>query len=172
MHDLHRQLGPVAPGVSEAVRDGDLSVASVLSGNRNFEGRIHPDVRMNYLASPPLVVAYALAGTMDIDLTTDPLAPAPMDGPVHLAELWPTAEEITETIRSSLASEMFRQRYAAVFDGDDRWRSVRRPRAAPSTGTSTRPMSSGPRSSKGCRRSPPRSPTWSGPGCWPSWATA
>jgi aconitate hydratase len=106
------------------VHDQDLSVVSVLSGNRNFEGRIHPDVRMNYLASPPLVVAYALAGTMDIDLTTDPLGEGADGRPVLLADLWPTAEEVTEAIRTSLTSEMFRQRYGAVFDGDERWRSV------------------------------------------------
>jgi aconitate hydratase len=116
--------GPLLPGISEAVHDHDLSVASVLSGNRNFEGRIHPDVRMNYLASPPLVVAYALAGTMDIDLTTDPLGTDPDGRPVLLSDLWPTPEEITEAIRTSLTSEMFRQRYGAVFDGDERWQGV------------------------------------------------
>ncbi len=123
--------GPLLDGVSEAVHERDLSVASVLSGNRNFEGRIHPDVRMNYLASPPLVVAYALAGTMDIDLTSDPLGTGSDGQPVHLADLWPTAEEVSESIRTSLSSDMFRQRYAAVFDGDERWRSVQ----APSTDT-------------------------------------
>jgi aconitate hydratase len=116
--------GPLLPGVSEAVREHDLSVASVLSGNRNFEGRIHPDVRMNYLASPPLVVAYALAGTMDIDLTTDPLGTGSDGEAVLLADLWPTPEEVTEAIRTSLTSSMFRQRYAAVFDGDERWAAV------------------------------------------------
>jgi aconitate hydratase len=116
--------GPLLPGVADAVHDQDLSVVSVLSGNRNFEGRIHPDVRMNYLASPPLVVAYALAGTMDIDLTTDPLGNGADGRPVLLADLWPTAEEVTEAIRTSLTSDMFRQRYGAVFDGDERWRSV------------------------------------------------
>jgi aconitate hydratase len=119
--------GPLLGTVSDAVREADLSVASVLSGNRNFEGRIHPDVRLNYLASPPLVVAYALAGTMDVDLSTEPLGTGTDGRPVHLADLWPTAEEVTETIRSSLDSEMFRQRYGAVFDGDDRWRSVEAP---------------------------------------------
>ncbi len=116
--------GPLLPGVSEAVRAHDLSVTSVLSGNRNFEGRIHPDVRMNYLASPPLVVAYALGGTMDLDLTTDPLGIGSDGRPVTLADLWPSNEEVIEAIRTSLTSDMFRQRYSAVFDGDDRWRSV------------------------------------------------
>jgi aconitate hydratase len=116
--------GPLLPGVAEAVHEGDLSVVSVLSGNRNFEGRIHPDVRMNYLASPPLVVAYALAGTMDTDLTIDALGETPDGRPVYLADLWPTADEVTEAIRTSLTSEMFRQRYGAVFDGDERWQAV------------------------------------------------
>ncbi len=116
--------GPLLPGVAEAVHEGDLSAAAILSGNRNFEGRIHPDVRMNYLASPPLVVAYALAGTMNIDLTTDPLGTGSDGQPVTLADLWPTAAEVSEAIRSSLSSDMFRQRYGAVFDGDERWRAV------------------------------------------------
>jgi aconitate hydratase len=116
--------GPLKPGVSEAVQSADLSVAAVLSGNRNFEGRIHPDVRLNYLASPPLVVAYALAGTMDLDLSKDPIGVASDGTPVHLAELWPSEQEIAETIRTSLGSDMFRTRYAAVFDGDDRWKAI------------------------------------------------
>ena len=116
--------GPLLTGVSEAVQSGDLSVASVLSGNRNFEGRIHPEVRMNYLASPPLVVAYALAGTMDIDLDTDSLGTDTDGQPVYLADLWPSDEEVTEAIRGSLTSDMFRQRYGAVFDGDERWQAV------------------------------------------------
>ncbi len=116
--------GPLLPGVSEAVADADLSVASVLSGNRNFEGRIHPEVRMNFLASPPLVVAYALAGTMDLDLVTDPLGLDPDGTPVTLADLWPTPAEITEAVRASLTSQMFRERYSSVFDGDERWQAV------------------------------------------------
>ena len=116
--------GPLLPGVSEAVQDGDLSVAAVLSGNRNFEGRIHPDVRMNYLASPPLVVAYALAGSMTVDLDSEPLGAGDDGEPVYLADLWPSSEEVTEAIRSSLTSDMFRRRYASVFDGDDRWQAV------------------------------------------------
>jgi aconitate hydratase len=116
--------GPLLAGVTEAVHTNDLSVVSVLSGNRNFEGRIHPDVRMNYLASPPLVVAYALAGTMDIDLTTEPLGQDADGKPVFLADLWPGAHEVSETIRGSLTSEMFRTRYGAVFDGDEYWQQV------------------------------------------------
>jgi len=116
--------GPLLPGVSEAVQAADLSVVSVLSGNRNFEGRIHPDVRMNYLASPPLVVAYAIAGTMDLDLTTDPIGTDQEGAPVMLADLWPSSAEVAEAIRASLTSEEFRTRYAAVFDGDERWRAM------------------------------------------------
>ncbi len=116
--------GPLLDGVSDAVREGDLSVVAVLSGNRNFEGRIHPDVRMNYLASPPLVVAYALAGTMDLDLTTEPLGEDAAGNPVRLSDLWPSMEEISETIRASLTSDMFRARYGAVFDGDEYWQEV------------------------------------------------
>jgi aconitate hydratase len=116
--------GPLLDGVSEAVHEADLSVASVLSGNRNFEGRIHPDVRMNYLASPPLVVAYALAGTIDLDLTTEPLGEDTDGNPVYLSDLWPSMDEVSETIRASLTSDMFRTRYRAVFDGDDHWRQI------------------------------------------------
>ena len=117
--------GPLLDGVTDAVKEDDLSVAAVLSGNRNFEGRIHPDVRMNYLASPPLVVAYALAGTVDTDLTTDPIGHDDQGNPVLLSELWPSIEEVSETIRASLTSDMFRTRYSAVFDGDEYWQQVR-----------------------------------------------
>jgi aconitate hydratase len=116
--------GPLLDGVSELVHTDDLSVVSVLSGNRNFEGRIHPDVRMNYLASPPLVVAYALAGTMDIDLTVDPLGEDNAGNPVFLSDIWPSEQEVTDAIRVSLTSEMFRTRYGAVFEGDEYWRQV------------------------------------------------
>jgi aconitate hydratase len=116
--------GPLLPGVSEAVRDGELSVAAVLSGNRNFEGRIHPDVRLNYLASPPLVVAYALAGSMDVDLTADPLGTDRSGRPVYLRDIWPTTQEVVAAVRQSLTSEMFRSRYASVFDGDERWQAM------------------------------------------------
>ena len=116
--------GPLLTGLSDLVRDNELAVVSVLSGNRNFEGRIHPDVRMNYLASPPLVVAYALAGTMDIDLAEDPIGTGADGRPVTLAELWPSEVEVAETIRASLTSEEFRARYSSVFDGDELWQSV------------------------------------------------
>ncbi len=116
--------GPLLEGVTDAVKEGDLSVVSVLSGNRNFEGRIHPDVRMNYLASPPLVVAYALAGTIDVDLTTQPIGYDGDGKPVLLSDLWPTMDEVSEAIRASLTSDMFRTRYSAVFDGDEYWEQV------------------------------------------------
>jgi aconitate hydratase len=116
--------GPLLDGVTEAVHEGDLAVAAVLSGNRNFEGRIHPDVRMNYLASPPLVVAYALAGTMDADLTTEPIGHDPDGNPVMLSDIWPSMDEVSATIRSSLTSDMFRSRYSSVFDGDEYWQDV------------------------------------------------
>jgi aconitate hydratase len=116
--------GPLLNGVSELVQSDDLSVASVLSGNRNFEGRIHPDVRMNYLASPPLVVAYALAGSMDIDLTVDPLGEDAEGKPVYLADIWPSEQDVSAAIRASLTSEMFRTRYGAVFEGDEYWAEV------------------------------------------------
>jgi aconitate hydratase len=116
--------GPLLDGVTDAVNAGGLSVAAVLSGNRNFEGRIHPDVRLNYLASPPLVVAYALAGTMDVDLTTEPLGADTSGQPVYLRDIWPTQEEVADAIREAITSEMFRTRYASVFTGDERWRQI------------------------------------------------
>jgi aconitate hydratase len=116
--------GPLLDGVTDAVNAGGLSVAAVLSGNRNFEGRIHPDVRLNYLASPPLVVAYALAGTMDVDLTTEPLGTETSGQPVYLRDIWPTQEEVADAIREAITSEMFRTRYASVFTGDERWRQI------------------------------------------------
>ncbi|MCA0306780.1 MAG: aconitate hydratase [Actinobacteria bacterium] len=119
--------GPLIPEVSKAVNDADLAVTSVLSGNRNFEGRINPDVKMNYLASPPLVVAYALAGTMDIDLTTQPLGTGSDGQDVYLADIWPTQAEVDEVVGSAISAEMFTSRYADVFAGDETWRSLPTP---------------------------------------------
>jgi len=116
--------GPLDEPVAEAVEDNDLVVAAVLSGNRNFEGRIHPLVRASYLASPPLVVAFALAGTVDIDLTRQPLGHDRAGAPVFLADLWPSAREVRETVGSAVNGELFRTAYASVFDGDERWRSL------------------------------------------------
>jgi aconitate hydratase len=119
--------GPLPPEISRAVNDEGLAVAAVLSGNRNFEGRINGDVRMNYLASPPLVVAYALAGTMDIDLYSEPLGTDPDGEPVFLKDVWPTSAEITEVVQASLESDMFRAAYGRVFEGEDRWRDLPTP---------------------------------------------
>jgi aconitate hydratase len=116
--------GPLPEAISEAVNASDLAVVSVLSGNRNFEGRINPDVKMNYLASPPLVVAYALAGTMDIDLTSEPLGTGKSGQPVYLSDLWPSPQEISDIVRDAVAAEMFTRDYADVFTGDDRWREL------------------------------------------------
>ena len=116
--------GPLPPAISEAVNDHDLAVVSVLSGNRNFEGRINPDVKLNYLASPPLVVAYALAGTMDIDLAREPLGSDAEGKPVYLADLWPSPEEVADVVQHAVAQEMFTRDYADVFHGDDNWRGL------------------------------------------------
>jgi aconitate hydratase len=119
--------GPLIPEVSAAVNEADLAVVSVLSGNRNFEGRISPDIKMNYLASPPLVVAYALAGTMDIDLATEPLGFDDAGNGVFLADIWPSAQEIQSVIDTSVTAEMFSSRNADVFTGDERWTSLPTP---------------------------------------------
>src|SRR5437867_6137657 len=111
--------GPLPASISAAVDAEDLAVVSVLSGNRNFEGRINPDVKMNYLASPPLVVAYALAGSMDVDITTEPLGTGSDGQPVYLRDIWPSSQEIEEVIDSAIASEMFSHDYADVFAGDE-----------------------------------------------------
>ncbi|MEA2555929.1 MAG: aconitate hydratase [Actinomycetota bacterium] len=118
--------GPLPDDVAAAVDERGLNVAAVLSGNRNFEGRVHPQVRASYLASPPLVVAYALAGRLDIDLSTEPLGHGP-DGPVMLADIWPSAAEVAEKITSSIDKEQFEEEYARVWEGDDHWRSLPTP---------------------------------------------
>ncbi|MGZ8290219.1 MAG: aconitase family protein, partial [Telluria sp.] len=119
--------GPLIPEVSKAVNDNDLAVVSVLSGNRNFEGRINPDIKMNYLASPPLVVAYALAGSMDVDLFNDPLGQDTDGNDVYMKDIWPTPTEVEETIAMAVNSEMFGNSYQDVFAGDERWRSLPTP---------------------------------------------
>jgi aconitate hydratase len=116
--------GPLPEEISAAVLQGELVVCSVLSGNRNFEARIHPEVKANYLASPPLVVAYALAGRMDVDLTSEPLGQGSDGEDVYLADVWPSAQEIDATVRDAVQGDMFRRTYADVFTGDDRWRSL------------------------------------------------
>jgi aconitate hydratase len=119
--------GPLPEAISEAVNDNDLIVCSVLSGNRNFEGRINPDTRANYLASPPLVVAYALAGRMDIDLTSEPIGTDSEGEPVHLSDLWPSSEEIKQVVADAVRADMFTKNYADVFTGDERWQNTEVP---------------------------------------------
>jgi aconitate hydratase len=119
--------GPLPQEISDVVGENDLAVVSVLSGNRNFEGRINPDVKMNYLASPPLVVAYALAGTMDIDLYDEPLGEDDHGEPVYLKDIWPDSSEVARTIEEAVQSDMFRKSYDEVFDGDERWNSLEVP---------------------------------------------
>jgi len=119
--------GPLRPEISEAVKAGDVIATSVLSGNRNFEGRVHPEVKMNFLASPPLVVAYALAGTMDIDLNNEALGTSADGKPVFLKDIWPTAKEVQQTVAECVNSGMFKKGYASVFAGDENWNSIQIP---------------------------------------------
>jgi len=122
--------GPLPEPISRAIQEHDLVVCSVLSGNRNFEGRIHPDVRMNYLASPPLCVAYAIAGRMDLDLHAEPLGTGHDGEPVYLRDIWPTQHEIQAEIERAIESDMYRREYSAVFEGDEAWRALPIPRGA------------------------------------------
>jgi aconitate hydratase len=122
--------GPLDEHISNAINQNDLAVTAVLSGNRNFEGRINPDVKMNYLASPPLVIAYSLAGTMDFDFETQALGQDQDGNDVFLKDIWPSAEEVQSTIDNSINSEMFKTQYASVFEGDERWRSLPTPEGA------------------------------------------
>ncbi|OON80572.1 aconitate hydratase AcnA [Streptomyces tsukubensis] len=116
--------GPLDEEISKAVNDADLAVAAVLSGNRNFEGRINPDVKMNYLASPPLVVAYAIAGSMKVDITRDAIGTDQEGRPVHLEDIWPTEQEVNEVVASAIGQDMFSSSYADVFAGDDQWKAL------------------------------------------------
>ena len=122
--------GPLPTELSQAVQSSDLAAVSVLSGNRNFEGRINPDVKMNYLASPPLVVAYALLGRMDVDITTEPLGTGTDGQPVYLRDIWPTDAEVQDVIRQAIDDDMYARRYADVFAGDDTWRNLPTPTGA------------------------------------------
>jgi aconitate hydratase len=119
--------GPLPIEISKAINENDLAVTAVLSGNRNFEGRISPDVKMNYLASPPLVVAYALTGTMDHDFESDPIGTDQSGAPVYLKDIWPSQSEIQAVIDSVISSDMFKKDYSTVFDGDHRWKSLATP---------------------------------------------
>jgi aconitate hydratase len=116
--------GPLEPPIAEAIDQNDLAVVAVLSGNRNFEGRIHPQVKASYLASPPLVVVLALAGTVDVDLTSEPIGHTPAGELVYMREIWPSAEEVRKTVGAAVSGKLFREAYASVFDGDERWRSL------------------------------------------------
>lgn len=117
--------GPIQKEISEAISEGDLVATAVLSGNRNFEGRISPDVRANYLASPPLVVAYAIAGTLDINLSNDVISQGPNGNDIYLKDIWPTTEEVTELVTKTVTREAFQSKYADVFNGDEKWQSVK-----------------------------------------------
>ncbi len=127
VHNCIGNSGPLKPEISAAVKAGDLTACAVLSGNRNFEGRVHPETRMNFLASPPLVVAYALAGTLDVDLTREPLGTGKDGKPVHLADIWPSEAEVQAALARSIDSEMFRHSYASVFQGDENWAGIHVP---------------------------------------------
>jgi aconitate hydratase len=127
VHNCIGNSGPLKPEISEAVRAGDVVACSVLSGNRNFEGRVHPEVKMNFLASPPLVVAYALAGSLDIDITTEPLGTGKDGKPVYLKDVWPSAREVADVVGASVDSAMFTKGYANVFRGDANWNSIKTP---------------------------------------------
>jgi aconitase A len=127
VHNCIGNSGPLKPEISEAVKTGDVVACSVLSGNRNFEGRVHPEIKMNFLASPPLVVAYALAGSLDVDITTEPLGTGKDGKPVYLKDVWPSAAEVAQTVGASVDSAMFTKGYADVFRGDERWRGIKTP---------------------------------------------
>jgi aconitate hydratase len=116
--------GPLSDPIGAAIKENNLIAVAVLSGNRNFEGRVHPLVRANYLASPPLVVAYALAGRMDMDLTTEPLGTDSAGKPVYLREIWPTAQEVESAVRASVSTAQYRKEYSEVFEGDARWKAM------------------------------------------------
>src|SRR5207249_1420878 len=119
--------GPLPPDVAEAVQREDLAVVAVLSGNRNFEGRIHPQVRASYLASPPLCVAYALAGHVGIDLGTDPIGEGVDGSSVFLADLWPSPDEVREAVRANASPDQFEREYGRIWEGDDRWKALPTP---------------------------------------------
>ena len=119
--------GPLKPEISEAVKTGDVVATSVLSGNRNFEGRVHPEIKMNFLASPPLVVAYALAGSLNIDITTEALGTSNDGKPVFLKDIWPSAQDVAKAVAASVDSAMFKKGYANVFTGDAQWSGIKTP---------------------------------------------
>ena len=152
--------GPLPEPVSAAVNEADLAVVSVLSGNRNFEGRINPDVKMNYLASPPLVIAYALAGSMDVDLNNDPLGQDPDGNDVFLHDIWPSPQEVQRVIDHAVSAEMFSKDYADVFAGTEQWQNLPTPdRRHLRVGPAEHLRAASPRTSTACRPSRRRSRT-------------
>ena len=166
--------GPLDDAIVDAIEDNKLVGAAVISGNRNFEGRVHANVRANYLASPPLVVAYALLGKVTVDITTEPLGIGSDGQPVYLRDVWPTNKEIADVIAKSLSRDQFLKRYGEVFKGPKQWQAIRgrgRQRHLPLVGRApptsrTRPIST---ASRWSRRRLATSPA---PGCWRNWATA
>ncbi len=163
--------GPLAEEISKVVGEEDLAVVSVLSGNRNFEGRINPDVKMNYLASPPLCVAYALAGTMDIDIVADSLGNDAEGNEVHLRDIWPTEREIAQTIEAAVQSDMFRKSYAEVFSGDEHWNGLDVPAGERFAWDERSTYARLPPTSRGCRPSRRRSRICWARACWRCGAT-
>jgi aconitase A len=127
VHNCIGNSGPLKPEISEAVKTGDVVACSVLSGNRNFEGRVHPEIKMNFLASPPLVVAYALAGSLNVDITTEPLGEGRDGKPVYLKDVWPSAADVAAAVAASVNSSMFKKGYASVFSGDANWNAIKTP---------------------------------------------
>ncbi len=163
--------GPLPDEVSQAVNEHDLAVTSVLSGNRNFEGRINPDVKMNYLASPPLVVAYAIAGSMKVDITREALGYDQDNNPVFLKDIWPSEAEVNDVVANAIGEDMFSSPTPTSSPATPSGRRCPFRPATPSSGTASPPTSASPRTSRACRWSRPRSRTSPAPACWPSWAT-
>jgi aconitate hydratase len=157
--------GPLNEPIGKAIQDNKLSVSAVLSGNRNFEGRVHQDVRMNYLASPPLVVAYAIAGTTDIDLTNDAIGTAKDGKPVYLKDIWPTSKEIQDTVLKSVTAELFKRSYADVLQGDARWQSIKVTKSETYNWDGKSTYVQNPPYFVGITKTPPGIPTVSGARC-------
>ena len=163
--------GPLPEEISAAVNEADLAVASVLSGNRNFEGRINPDVKMNYLASPPLVIATRWPGRWTSTSRTSRSARTRPASDVYLRDIWPAPEDIQKVIDETITQKMFTDDYADVFAGDERWTSLPTPEGRRSSGTRSRPTCASPRTSRAWPTSRRRSRTSPAPACWRCWAT-
>ncbi len=163
--------GPLPEEVSAAIQENDLTVVSVLSGNRNFEGRINPDIKQNYLASPPLVIAYALAGTIDWDPETDPIGTGSDGSDVFMRDIWPSAADVAAVVENSITKDMFVGDYADVFAGDERWQSLPTPEGGTFAWDSESTYVRKPPYFEGMQIEPSPVTDVSGAGCWPSWAT-